>query len=200
MKILFDLLPVLFFFGTFKYASARPDEAAGLLGQFLGGVEPAQAPILLATLVVIAATLGQILWVRLRHGHVDKMLWISLGLVTVFGGLTLFFRDETFIKWKPTLLYWVFALSLAFSQWVLKKNALRAMLGEQITLPEPLWAKLGLAWMAFFTGMGFLNLGVAYYFPTDIWVDFKLFGGMGLLFVFIMAQGVVLSRHLEDKN
>lgn len=202
MKLLFDLFPVILFFIAFKQAERQPEAVAEGLTQLLGlsAVDPKQAPILLATVVVIAATLAQILWVRLRHGRVDRMLWISLLLVSVFGGLTLLLQDETFIKWKPTLLYWIFAISLGFSQWVLKRNALRAMLGEQLTLPAPVWARLSLAWIAFFSGMGALNLFIAFHFPTDVWVNFKLFGGMGLLLVFVLGQGMVLSKYLEDKQ
>ena len=144
--------------------------------------------------------MAQIAWVHFRHGKVDKMLWISLALVVVFGGMTLIFQDETFIKWKPTLLYWIFAGSMAFAAAVLKKNAIRAMLGEQIQLPEPVWMRLNLSWMAFFVLMGALNLFVAFNFSTDTWVNFKLFGGMGLMLVFVLAQGVFLSRYMEDKS
>lgn len=202
MKLLFDLFPVILFFVTFKQAEKSPELAAGWLTGLLGGgaIDPHQAPILLATLVVIGATVAQIAWVRLRHGKVDKMLWISLGLVSVFGGMTLIFHDETFIKWKPTILYWVFAASMLFSEWVLKKNPVRAMLGEQIELPATLWRRLTWAWIGFFTGMGLLNLYVAYHFSTDTWVNFKLFGGMGLLFAFVLAQGFVLSKYIEDKS
>lgn len=200
MKLLFDLFPVILFFISFKYAEKHPEQAidwlASLLGQAPG--DEKQAPILLATLVVIAATIAQILWVRFRHGRVDKMLWISLTLVVVFGGLTLIFQDETFIKWKPTILYWVFAGSLAFSALVLKKNAIRSMLGEQLTLPEPVWETLSRSWMAFFVFMGGLNLVVAYNFPTDTWVNFKLFGGMGLMLVFVLGQGMLLSKYIEE--
>jgi intracellular septation protein len=130
---------------------------------------------------------------KLRAGR------ISLVLVVVFGGLTLFFQDETFIKWKPTLLYWIFAGTLAFASLVLGKNAIRAMIGEQISLPEAIWGRLNLAWIVFFAFMGALNLVVAFNFSTDTWVNFKLFGGMGLMLVFVLIQGVFLSRYLEDK-
>ena len=127
------------------------------------------------------------------------MLWISLGLVVVFGGLTLAFQNESFIKWKPTILYWVFAGSMAFSALLLKKNPIKAMLGEQLTLPEPVWGKLNLAWIAFFAVMGVLNLVIAFNFPTDTWVNFKLFGGMGLMLVFVLGQGMLLSKYIEEK-
>ncbi len=201
MKLLFDLFPVILFFIAFKQAEKNPESAADWIGVLLGNaaVDVKQAPILLATVVVIAATVAQIAWVHFRHGKVDKMLWISLGLVSVFGGLTLFFQDETFIKWKPTLLYWIFAASMLFSALVLKKNAIKAMLGEQLTLPEPVWQRVSLSWIAFFTFMGALNLLVAFNFSTDTWVNFKLFGGMGLLFVFVLGQGMLLSKYIEEK-
>ena len=201
MKLLFDLFPVILFFATFKYAEKSPETAAGWMAALLGSVpaDVKQAPILLATVVVIAATIGQIAWVALRHGKVDKMLWISLGLVVVFGGLTLVFQNEAFIKWKPTILYWVFAVSLAFSALILKKNPMKAMLGEQLTLPEPVWNKVNLSWIAFFAVMGVLNLVIAFNFPTDTWVNFKLFGGMGLMLVFVLGQGMLLSKYIEEK-
>lgn len=202
MKLLFDLFPVILFFATFKYYGSNPEGAAALVGSLLGSavLDVKQAPILLATIVVIVATMVQIAWVHFRHGKVDKMLWVSLVLVVVFGGMTLIFQDETFIKWKPTILYWVFAASMAFASLVLKKNPVRAMLGEQLTLPDPVWGKVNLSWVAFFLFMGALNLIVAFNFPTDIWVNFKLFGGMGLLLLFVLGQGLMLSKYVEEKQ
>lgn len=202
MKILFDLFPVILFFATFKYSEKNPEFAATWVGTILNSatVDLKLAPILLATVVVIAATIAQIIWVKVRHGKVDKMLWISLALVVVFGGMTLVFQDESFIKWKPTILYWVFAASMAFSAIVLKKNAIKAMLGEQMVLPEVVWQKVNFSWITFFTSMGFLNLFIAYNFPTDVWVNFKLFGGMGLLLVFVIGQGMFLSKYVEEKQ
>lgn len=201
MKLFFDLFPVVLFFTTFKYSENHPEFAAGWLATLLGlTVDLKLAPILLATLVVMLATVAQIIWVRLRHGKVDRILWISLVLVMIMGGLTLIFQNEAFIKWKPTLLYWVFAASMAFAAWVLKKNPVKAMLGEQLTLPEPVWNRLSLSWIAFFLGMGALNLFVAFNFSTDTWVNFKLFGGMGLLLAFVLGQGVVLSKYVEEEK
>jgi intracellular septation protein len=202
MKLLFDLFPVILFFATFKYYGSNPEGAAALVGSLLGSavLDVKQAPILLATIVVIVATMAQIAWVHFRHGKVDKMLWVSLALVTVFGGMTLIFQDETFIKWKPTILYWVFAGSMGFAALVLKKNPIKAMLGEQLTLPEPVWGRVNLSWIAFFLFMGALNLIVAFNFPTDTWVNFKLFGGMGLLLLFVLGQGLLLSKYVEEKQ
>lgn len=200
MKLLFDLFPVILFFVAFKYSEKSPELAASWVASLLGSatVDLKQAPILLATIVVIAATVAQIIWVRLRHGKVDKMLWVSLALVSVFGSLTLIFQNEAFIKWKPTILYWVFAGSIAFSSFILKKNAIKAMLGEQLTLPESVWNRLSLSWVAFFLFMGCLNLFIAFNFTTDTWVNFKLFGGMGLMLVFVLGQGMLLSKYVEE--
>ncbi|MBS1161927.1 MAG: Intracellular septation protein [Proteobacteria bacterium] len=201
MKLLFDLFPVILFFIAFKYSEKSPEVAAGWVGSLLGSaVDAKQAPILLATIVVIAATIAQILWVRIRHGKVDKMLWVSLVLVSVFGSLTLIFQNEAFIKWKPTILYWVFSGSMAFTAIVLKKNAIKTMLGEQLTLPEAVWTRVNLSWIAFFLFMGGLNLFVAFNFATETWVNFKLFGGMGLLLVFVFGQGILLSKYVQEEK
>lgn len=200
MKLLFDLFPVLLFFVAFKYSEKNPEVAASWVGSLLGSstIDIKQAPILLATVVVIAATIAQIAWVWFRHGKVDKMLWVSLVLVVFFGSLTLIFQDESFIKWKPTILYWIFAGSMSFAALVLKKNAIKAMLGEQLTLPEAVWARINLAWVVFFAFMGILNLVIAFNFSTDVWVNFKLFGGMGLMLIFVFGQGIVLSKYVQE--
>lgn len=202
MKLLFDLFPVILFFATFKYAGARPGRCRVVGGRITWQQYhfPAQAPILLATVVVILATIAQIAWVRFRHGKVDRMLWVSLALVVLFGGMTLVFQNEAFIKWKPTLLYWIFAASMGFAALVLKKNVMQSMLGAQLQLPEPVWQRVNLSWLLFFLAMGALNLIVAFNFSTDIWVDFKLFGGMGLMLVFVVAQGLFLSKYMDDKD
>ncbi|MDR1349988.1 MAG: septation protein A [Zoogloeaceae bacterium] len=197
MKFLFDLFPVILFFVTFRYTHQHSDMANELAGRFLGEVNPAQAPILLATVVVILATLAQIIYVRLRHGKVERMLLLSFALVAAFGGLTLLLQDDNFIKWKPTVLYWVMAVSMTVAA-LCKRNALRLMLSEKIELPETAWLRLNFAWIGFFVFMGALNLFVAYRYPTEVWVDFKLFGGMGLLLLFALAQGVYLSRFIKE--
>lgn len=204
MKLLFDLFPVILFFATFKYTEKNPELASSWMGSLLGFVpdDIKLAPILLATVVVIAATVAQIIWVHFRHGKVDKMLWVSLVIITVFGGMTLFLHDETFIKWKPTVLYWAFAVALAGGALFMKKNFIRTMLGEQLELPEHIWTRLNWSWVGFFVFMGVANLAVAFAFnlSTDVWVNFKLFGGMGLMFVFAMAQVLMLSKYVEEKK
>ena len=116
------------------------------------------------------------------------------------GGLTVWLHSETFIKWKPTGLYWAMGLSFLISQTLMGKNLLKLMIGEQMQLPALVWSRLGFAWVAFFAAMGVLNLWVAYNFSTDAWVNFKLFGGIGLMLLFTLAQGLYISRHLPDDD
>lgn len=204
MKFLFDLFPVLLFFIIFKWgeghvAAAQEIGSRYLSGLVSGGVVSAdQAPILLATCVVMLATFGQILWLLLRRKKIDVMLWISLAIISVFGGATIYFHNPTFIKWKPTVLYWAFALAFLISQFVMKKNLIQATMGDAIDAPARVWSRLSLAWVAFFIGMGLLNLYVAFNFPTAVWVNFKLFGGMGLMFAFIVVQTMLLSKYIQE--
>lgn len=177
MKLLFDLFPVILFFIAYKAAD-----------------------IYVATAVAIVATFVQIGWAHFRHGKVDKMLWVSLVLIVVFGGMTLVFHDPTFIKWKPTILYWIFSLVLLGSSWLFGKNLMRSLLGQQMSLPEVVWARLNLAWAGFFALLGALNLYVAYSFSEETWVNFKLFGGLGLMLAFVIAQGMMLSKYLEENK
>ena len=206
MKFLFDLFPVLLFFGVFKWAGGHADAAQGFVSQYLSGfvsggaIGPSQAPILLATAVAIVATLCQIGYLLARKRKVDAMLWVSLAIITVFGGATIYFHDETFIKWKPTVLYWSFAAALLISQVFMKKNLIRVMMEKQLALPEQLWARVGLAWIVFFIGMGVLNLYVAFNYTTDQWVTFKMFGGMGLMFAFIIGQSLLLAKYIKESE
>jgi len=177
MKLLFDLFPVLLFFITFK---------------FLG--------IYYATAVAIVATVAQIIWTKYRHGKVDMMLWVTFAIVSVFGGATLLLHDESFIKLKPTVLYWIFATILMFSNLLFHKNLMRTLLHEKIALPVHVWNRLNLIWSLFFAVLGFINLYVAHHFSTDAWVDFKLFGFTGLMLVFILAQGAWLAKYMDEKK
>lgn len=204
MKFLFDLFPVILFFGIFKWGEGHTDAAQSLVSQYLSGfvsggvISPTQAPIILATAMAIVATLLQIGYLLTRRKKVDAMLWVSLVIITVFGGATIYFHNETFIKWKPTVLYWCFATALLVSQLAMGKNLIRNMMEKQMALPEAIWAKVGLAWGAFFVFMGLLNLYVAFNFPTNTWVNFKLFGGMGLMFAFVIGQSLLLSKYIKD--
>ena len=204
MKLLLDFLPIILFFATFKWAEHSPQEASAWatdhLGFLVSGsvVAPTVAPVLLATVVVIAATLLQVTWLMVRRRPIEPMLWVSLALVVVLGGATVWFQSETFIKWKPTGLYWAMALVLVVGQALLGRNLLKSLLGAQMSLPDEVWTRLNWAWATFFAAMGALNLWVAYGFETTVWVNFKLFGGMGLLLAFSVAQAVYVSRHLVD--
>lgn len=204
MKLLLDFLPIMLFFGAFKIAEGHKDAAAAFATEHFGALVSGgvvgrdEAPVMLATLVVIAATVAQVLVFKLRGRKVDTMLWVSLTLVTVMGGLTVWFHNETFIKWKPSLLYWTMGAALLLTRLLAGKNLLKTLLGAELRLPEPVWQRLNLAWVAFFAAMGVINLWVAYSFSTDTWVNFKLFGGIGLMVAFIVAQGLYLGRHLEE--
>ncbi len=200
-KILFDLFPIFLFFIAFKLAGSNPEQAAALAASVSYPADPKQLPILMATAVAIIATVVQIAWVWLRHGKVDTMLWISLALVVVLGGATLWLHDPTFIKWKPTVLYWLFAVVLAGSHLLFKKNLIRTMMQQaQMELPETLWAKLNYSWVIFFAVMGVVNLYVANHYSLAAWVNFKLFGFMGMMLAFMLLQGLVLAKYIEKES
>jgi intracellular septation protein len=175
-KLLFDLFPIILFFVAFKFAD-----------------------IYTATAVAIGATIAQIAWLKLRGRHVEVMQWISLGVIVVFGGLTLMLHDEAFIKWKPTILYWLFAGGLLVAR-LMGRNLMKTFMGAQLTLPETVWERVNQMWIVYFLAMGALNLWVAYSWSTDIWVNFKLFGTLGMTLLFVVLQGVYLSRFLKDSG
>lgn len=207
MKFLFDFFPILLFFGVFKYAENNKGWAADLVTSYLGGMmaggpmNPDQAPVILATLVGMVATFLQIGYLKLQRRKVDGMLWISFIIITVFGGLTIYLHDDTFIKWKPTIIYWIFALAIGIAQFGFGKNLVRQMMQAQLKLPDPVWNKVGLSWMLFFTALGLLNLVMAfvvYKDNTGAWVSFKAFGITGIVFAFIIVQTLFLSKHIQD--
>ncbi|HOP65342.1 MAG TPA: septation protein A [Spirochaetota bacterium] len=175
MKFFVELFPVILFFAAFKIKG-----------------------IFFATAVAIAAGIVQIVYSLVRNGKVEKPMIVSLVLIIVFGGATLLLHDETFIKWKPTILYAFFSVSLVVSRKFFGKNLIRAMLNGKIEVPEEVWERLNYSWAGFFAVVAALNIFVARSFPTNMWVNFKLFGIMGLMFVFVIIQGVMLSRHIED--
>lgn len=205
MKFLLDFLPLLLFFGTFKFAESHKEWAAAFATDHLGfivsggavGVE--EAPVLLATLVVIAATLVQVTTLKLMRRKIDLMLWITLALVVVLGGATVWFNNATFIKWKPTAAFWAMGLALWVSQVLFKKNLLQSMIGGELQLPEAVWSRLNLLWVSFFTLMGVINLYVAFNFSTSTWATFKVFGVYSLMIVFTIGQVIYLSRYMKDE-
>jgi intracellular septation protein len=175
MKLLFDFFPLLLFFVAYKVAD-----------------------IYVATGVAIVATFAQVGWLWLRGRKIEPMLWASLAIVVIFGGATLAFQNDTFIKVKPTVLYWLFAVTLGGAQLLLRKNLMRTMLGKQIELPSAVWTRLNWGWTGFFAFMGAANLFVALNFNRDVWVDFKVFGGIGLMLLFVIGQALYLSRYVEE--
>jgi intracellular septation protein len=175
MKFLFDLFPVILFFLAFKLYD-----------------------IFIATAVAIAAAIAQIGWLWFRRRQVDKMMWINLAIIVIFGGATLISQDETFIKWKPTVLYWLIAAVLLASHVIFRKNLIQAMLEKQMVLPLPIWNRLNWSWAGFFLTMGCVNLYVAFSFPLDTWVSFKLFGATGLMLIFVIGQVMLLGKYLQE--
>ena len=209
MKFLFDLFPVLLFFGVYRYGDNNQDWAHRMAVEYLGpliaggAVPPSQSAILLATAVAILATVLQVGYLLVRGRKVDNMLWLSLGVILVAGGATIYFHDDLFIKWKPTVLYWAFALALLVAQVFDKKNLMRSVMEANIKLPEPVWSRLGYVWILFFVGMGVLNLLMAFVvFRTDTsaWVSFKLFGFTGIFFAFIVIQTMMLSKYIKEED
>jgi intracellular septation protein len=184
MKFLYDLLPLLLFFAAYKYYD-----------------------IYVATGVAIVASIVQVAGYWWKHRRFETMQIVTLGVIVVFGGMTLLLQDDTFIKWKPTLVYWILAALILGSHLIGKRTIMGRLLGSQVHLPEPVWRRLNLSWGVFFTLVGALNLYVAFFYRTDldaatrqnIWVNFKVFGLMGLTLLFVVVQAVFMARHMQDK-
>ncbi len=174
MKFFFDIFPVILFFLTFKLYD-----------------------IFIATAVAIVAAIAQIGWLWLRKQQIEKLMWINLATIVILGGTTLLAQDEIFIKWKPTVLYWLIASVLLVSSLIFGKNIIELILKKQMILPAAIWEKLNLSWTVFFLLMGGINLYVAFSFSVDIWVTFKLFGATGMMLVFIILQVMVLGKYLK---
>jgi intracellular septation protein len=156
--------------------------------------------IVLATAVLIPATMLQILYTRITTGKVETMHLVTLALVVIMGGATVILQDKTFIQWKPTVVNWLFATAFLGSRFIGNKTILERMMGQNLTLPAPAWQNLNYAWVAFFTFSGIANLYVAYNFSEDVWVNFKLFGLLGLTIVFIIAQSFYLYRFMNPEG
>lgn len=174
MKFLYDLFPVILFFIAYK-----------LYGFYV------------ATAVAIGATVLQVGFYWLKHRQFQKSHLLVLAIVVLFGGMTLVFDDPTFFKWKPTVAYWLFAVGFLGSQFIGSKSFTERMMSHAISAPRAVWSRLNIAWVVFFTVMGLVNIYVAYNYSEDTWVNFKLFGIMGLTLAFILAQGVFISQYLN---
>jgi intracellular septation protein len=204
MKLLLDFLPIVLFFVSFKWAGANPDQAQAFMQPILGSlsnaeIQTTQLPILLATVVAIVATVLQIIYQKVTGKKVENMQWIGLALITVFGGATLVLQNETFIKWKPTVLYLAMAAGFLIA-YLFKRNPIELMMKAQIEMPAKAWGNLLWAWVSFFVLMAVLNIVVAYLFSTEIWVDFKLFGSLGATLIFVLAQGFYISKHMKQSS
>ncbi len=176
-KFLFDLFPLILFFVAYRFAD-----------------------IYVATAVAMVAAIGQIAYIKIRRQPIEGTHWINLSVIVVFGGATLWLQNDVFIKWKPTVLYWMFAVILVGSQVFLGRNLLKKLLGSKVTIAEQGWRGLNFIWSGFFVFAGAVNLFVAFsgYFSESQWVNFKVFGLMGMLVVFVIAQSLWLSKHMVE--
>ena len=204
MKFVSDFFSLLLFFAVYLVGEQFPTQAhrlaTGLLGGITrGGVIPdEQASILLAIAVAIVAFTIQIAWWLLRRRKVSVVQWISFAILVVFGGASIYFHSDTFIKWKVTVLYWLFAAALLGGTLFFKKNLIRSMMEPGgIELPDRVWQRMNDAWMVFFAALGALNLAVAFNVSRTTWVTFKSFGLTALTIVFALVQGLWISRYLD---
>lgn len=207
MKIFYDLLPVILFFVGYHNASTIAENTP--VGSW---IDPSQPEVIAATIIAtgiaIVASFIQVGGFWLKHRRFERMHIFSLVLISGLGGITIAFGDPAFIQWKPTVLNWVFAGAFLASQFIGEKNMVQRMMGAQISLADNIWLRLNLSWVTFFIASGFANLYVAFYYATeldektrmDFWVDFKLFGLMGMTLVFVVAQAFYLTRHMQEAS
>jgi intracellular septation protein len=175
MKVFFDLFPVILFFIGFKLYD-----------------------IFIATAIAIGATIAMIVYSKLRHGKVEKMLMINGAIISILGGITLLLHDKTYIMWKPTVLYWLMAAALLISNFFFKKNLIHQMMGKMLNPPAHIWQKLNWLWVLFLIVLGFVNIYVFQHYSVDTWVNFKLFGVTSAIFIFMIAQTIALKDYLIE--
>jgi intracellular septation protein len=201
MKFLVDIFPIILFFLTFKfYAIFVPAESKLCLMNFCIAGGDAGA-IYAATFVAMISGILQVFYEWKTRGKVEIMLIITLTMIIVLGGATLIFQNEMFIKWKPTLVNWAFGIAFIGSQYIGEKNLIRRTMESNVRLTdESIWDKLNFTWGMFFITLGFINLYVAYFFTTEIWVNFKLFGLLGLTFAFVIGQAIYLTRYIVEEK
>ncbi len=175
MKFLFDYFPIIVFFVSYKFWN-----------------------IYVATALTMIASALQVGIYWLNHKRFEKLHLITLLFIIVLGGSTLLFHNEIFIKWKPTIVYWAFSVALFVSQFIGSKSLIQRMLQEKVTLPLKIWSRVNASWALFFAIMGLVNLYVVYHYSTNAWVNFKLFGSLGLMLIFIVLQAFYLSYHMQS--
>lgn len=175
MKLLLDFLPVIIFFIVYKSTD----------------------DIILATAVLIPATLLQMAYTWIKTHKIEMIQVVTLILVVVLGGATVIFQDKTFIQWKPTVVTWLFAAAFLGSQFIGDKTIIQRLMQGAIEMPANAWKNLNVAWVVFYIILGAVNLFVAFTMSEETWVNFKLFGMLGLTFVFILLQGFYISKHVE---
>ncbi|NLY13947.1 MAG: septation protein A [Gammaproteobacteria bacterium] len=188
VKQFIDFIPLILFFIVFKL-EPRDVELAGQVFS-IGGIFSATAMLIISSLVVYGSLFAM-------QRRLEKGQWITLAGCLLFGGLTLAFHSETFLKWKAPVVNWLFALGFAGSHFIGEQPLIKRVMGHAVSLPDPIWTKLNIAWVVFFIFLGGANLFVAFTFQA-IWVDFKVFGSLGMTLLFLIGQGVYLSRHMQD--
>ncbi|AOE86445.1 septation protein A [Pseudomonas sp. TCU-HL1] len=188
MKQFIDFIPLVLFFIVYKL-EPRAIELAGHT-YMLGGIFSATAVLIISSVIVYGA-------IFLLQRRLEKGQWLTLAACLVFGGMTLAFHSETFLKWKAPVVNWLFALAFAGSHFIGDKPLIQRVMGHALSLPQAIWVRLNLAWIAFFLICGFANLFVAFTFH-EFWVDFKVFGSLGMTVLFLVGQGVYLARHIHD--
>ena len=206
MKFLLDFLPLVLFFGGFRYAEANKEWASEFASAYFGyivsggSVGPGEAPVLLATILMAVVTVVQVSLMKLMKRKIHLMLWITLALVLVLGSAAVWFHNPLIIKWKPSIAYWTLGLSFWISRALFGRDLLQEMLGEEMQLPGFVWRRLNFAWIAFLAVMGVLNLYVAYSFSDSAWASFKVFGATGMMLVFSVGQVLYLGRYLKTEE
>lgn len=204
MKFLYDFFPVVLFFLAYKLYGHIPADAINLINNTLPVMrltpDKAQDAIYLATAVGICAAFLQVSLFWLKNRRFEKMHLISFGLFLFIGGITIALKNPVFIKWKPTIINWAFATAFLGSQFIGKRTLVERMMGHAIQIPVEIWGRLNLAWVGFFIMSGLANIYVAYNFSESTWVDFKLFGLLGLTFIFVFAQAFYLARYIEPED
>ena len=177
MKQFFDFIPLLVFFAVYKFYD----------------IYTATAALMVVTVLQIAIT-----WFTLRK--LEKMHLITLAMVLVFGGFTLFFHDDAFIKWKVTVINLLFSAALLVTRFVQKKPLIKQMLGKEMHLPDAIWSRVNLAWAGFFAVAAATNTYIAFHLPQEVWVNFKVFGLLGMTLLFTVATVFYLYRHLPAEQ